>query len=70
MKRTFRIPDMHCPNCAMRLESMEDALTGILKIKASYHQQTLVVEFDEKNLPEQTLIDTIKKLGYTPEAVE
>ena len=70
MKKIYRIPEMYCPNCAMRLESLEDDLAGIRQIKASYHHQTLVVEFDEKVLSEDRLIAAIRMLDYTPEAVE
>ena len=66
MKKTYQIPDMHCTNCAMRLEAMEDDLAGIRNIKASYHKQTLVVEFDEALLSEEALMAAIRKLDYTP----
>ncbi len=70
VKKTYRIADMHCSNCVMILEGIEDDLDGIKKIKASYHQQTLTVEFDETILSEQTLLDEIKKKRYTPEPIE
>ena len=66
MKKTYQIPDMHCTNCAMRLEAMEDDLAGIRTIKASYHKQTLVVEFDERLLSEEALLAAIRKMDYTP----
>jgi copper chaperone CopZ len=65
IKKTYRIPDMHCTNCAMVLESIEDDLEGIKTIKASYHQQTLFIEFDEKLLTEQSILDAIKERRYT-----
>lgn len=64
--RTYRISDMHCSSCAMRLEGLEDTLNGIRCIKASYQKQTLEVDFDESILPEEELIAAIKGLGYTP----
>ena len=70
MKKSYRIPDMHCPNCALTLESLEDDLDGILSIKASYHKQLLEVEFDEKVLTEQKILAAIKRLEYTVETVE
>jgi len=54
----------------MALESIEDDLEGIKKIKASYHQQTLIVEFDENLLSEQSILAAIKEKKYTPIPVE
>jgi copper chaperone CopZ len=70
MKKSYRIPDMHCPNCALTLESLEDDLEGVLSIKASYHKQLLEVEFDEQVLTEQNLLTAIKVLEYTPVAID
>ena len=65
VKQTFSIPDMHCVNCVMRLESLEDDLAGIQTIKGSYHKQTLEVTYDETELSEQTIRQAISALGYT-----
>ncbi len=46
-KKTFKILDMHCSNCPMILESIEDDLVGVKQISASYARGTMVVEFDE-----------------------
>jgi copper chaperone CopZ len=64
-KKIFRITDMHCPSCPMRLEGIEDTLTGIYKIKASYQKQNLEVEFDEAKVSEEQIRGAIMKLGYT-----
>lgn len=63
-KREYRVPDMHCPNCKMRLEGLEDDLPGIQQIYASYHQQSLKVEFDEQKVSESQIIQAAKALGY------
>jgi copper chaperone CopZ len=60
------IPDMHCSSCAMKLEGIEDELPGILKIKASYHKQTLEVEYDEEQVSEAQILQEVERLGYTP----
>ena len=65
IKKTFRITDMHCSSCPMRLEGIEDELPGIRNIRASYQKQNMEVEFDEKLVTEQQIMDAIKKLGYT-----
>jgi copper chaperone CopZ len=64
VKRTFSVPDMHCSNCSMRLESIEDELAGIREINASYHKQQMVVEFDETKITDDQIIAAARKKGY------
>jgi copper chaperone CopZ len=67
LKMTFKILDMHCSNCPMILESIEDDLPGIQKISASYARGTMVVEFDENKLTVAQILAAIKKKGYQAE---
>jgi copper chaperone CopZ len=67
IKKTYKIPDMHCSNCAMKLESIEDDLPGIREISASYHKQQMVVEFDEARVSEAQILAAVAKKGYHAE---
>jgi copper chaperone CopZ len=64
IKKTFKIPDMTCSNCAMKLESLEDDLDGVKEINASYHRLEMVIEFDESKLTEEQIVFAVKKKGY------
>ena len=64
IKKTFKIPDMTCSNCAMKLESLEDTLEGVKEINASYHKLQMVIEYDEAKLNEDQIIAAVKKKGY------
>ena len=64
IKKTYSVPDMHCSNCSMKLEGIEDDLPGILEINASYHRQQMVVEFDESQVSEEQILAAVKKKGY------
>ena len=64
LKKIFNVPDMHCSNCSMKLESIEDELAGIKEINASYHKQQMVVEFDETKVSEEQIVAAAKKKGY------
>ncbi len=64
IKKKFHIPDMQCPSCVMRVESIEDVLPGILEASASYRKQELVVEFDEEKITEEEILTALRKLGY------
>jgi copper chaperone CopZ len=65
IKKTFKIPDMTCSNCAMKLESLEDVLEGVKEINASYHKLNMVIEYDESKLTDDQIIAAVKKKGYT-----
>jgi copper chaperone CopZ len=64
IKRTFKVPDMSCSNCAMKLESLEDTLEGVKEINASYHRLEMVIEYDESKLTEEQIVAAVKKKGY------
>ena len=64
IKKTFKVPDMSCSNCAMKLESLEDTLEGVKEINASYHKLQMTVEYDESRLTDEQIIAAVKKKGY------
>lgn len=64
IKKTFKVNDMTCTNCAMKLESLEDTLEGVKEINASYHRLEMTVVYDEKKLTEEQIIAAVKKKGY------
>jgi copper chaperone CopZ len=64
IKKTFKIPDMSCSNCAMKLESLEDTLDGVKEINASYHKLQMTIEYDESKLTDEQIIAAVKKKGY------
>lgn len=64
-KKTYSIPDMHCSNCSIKLESIEDDLPGIREINASYHKQMLTVDFDDGVVSEEDILAAIREKGYS-----
>jgi len=69
IKKTFKIPDMTCSNCAMKLETLEDTLDGVKEINASYHKMQMVIEYDESKLTDEQIIAAVKKKGYQAIAI-
>jgi copper chaperone CopZ len=65
LKKTFKVPDMFCTNCAMKIESLEDDLVGVKEVNASYHKLEMTVEYDDTSLNEEQIIAAVKKKGYT-----
>jgi copper chaperone CopZ len=64
-KQTFRVADMHCTACVMRLEGLEDDLPGVKRVRASYQRQQMEVEYDEKLVNVAEIVGAIRRLGYT-----
>lgn len=61
---TLTIPNMHCANCVMTLEGLEDELPGIEFIQASYKTQKMVVEYNESLVSEAQIRQAVNDLGY------
>jgi len=64
IKQTFKVADMHCSNCAMKIEGIEDDLPGIKEVNASYTKQQMIVEYDEHAVSVDEIIIAVKKKGY------
>lgn len=63
--KIFKVLDMTCSNCAMKLEGLEDILDGVKEINASYHNLEMVVEYDETKITEAEIVIAVQKKGYT-----
>jgi copper chaperone CopZ len=64
VKKVFRVEGMHCSNCPMEVESIEDEFPGIIRVSASYQKAQMVVEFDELKVSEAQIIAAVQKRGY------
>jgi len=64
VKKIFRVDGMHCSNCAMNIEGIEDDMPGIKQISASYQKGQMVVEFDEAMVSENQILEAVKERGY------
>ena len=65
VKQVFRVTDMHCTNCVMRIEGLEDDLAGVQRVRASYKKQQVEVEYDEAKVSAAQIVAAIQRLGYT-----
>jgi len=67
IKKTFTVKNMHCANCAIKIESIEDDLPGIKEVNASYVKQQMIVEYDENLVSVDEIVAAVKKRGYQAE---
>jgi copper chaperone len=63
-KAIFQVTGMHCPSCVMLVESIEDDLPGIQRVKASYQKARMEVEYDETVVSEAQIIAAVIQKGY------
>lgn len=68
-KKVFRVKGMHCPNCAMRIEGIEDSVTGIQRIDVNYVTEMMVVEYDESLVGDDEISTEVEEMGYRIEIV-
>lgn len=48
MKKTFKLEDLDCANCASKMETAISKIEGVQKASISFMTQKLVVEADEE----------------------
>jgi len=48
----------------MRLEAIEDELTGVNRVTASYRKQQMEVEYDEEQVTVTQIVAAVQKRGY------
>ena len=65
VKQVFRVTDMHCSNCVMRIEGLEDDLPGVQRVRASYKKQQVEVEYDDNHVSADQIVAAIQQMGYT-----
>ncbi len=63
------IQGMECPNCALRLESIEDRLAGVLRAEASYQKGSMTIEYNEAQVTEAQIQAEVARLGYAVSAI-
>jgi copper chaperone CopZ len=60
----MKVIGMECPNCTMILEQMEDKLTGVLRVEASYRKAEMEVQYDDNVVTLDQIRSEIHQLGY------
>ena len=61
----FKVEDMHCVNCAMRLQELEESVPGVKSVDASYRKAKMTVVYDETTVSVEQIISALRELGYS-----
>lgn len=61
---TLNTKGMHCPSCAMLIETSLTRLEGVSRAKSDYASETTTVVFDDDKTNVEALLDTVTQAGY------
>ncbi|MBI2600777.1 heavy-metal-associated domain-containing protein [Candidatus Daviesbacteria bacterium] len=65
VKKKFKITNMHCSSCAMLIDGDLEDTEGVKSASTNFAKGETEIEFDEEKLTDKTILETIKKTGYT-----
>lgn len=64
MKKKFEVTGMTCSACSAHVEKSVSKLQGVKNVSVSLLAGSMTVEFDEKSVSEQNIIEAVQKAGY------
>jgi len=70
MKVKLNVEGMHCKSCERIIENGVSENNGVSGIKASYADETAVVEFDPSKTNVATIINSIDNAGYAAKEIK
>ncbi|AIF53330.1 sulfite exporter TauE/SafE family protein [Pelosinus sp. UFO1] len=59
------IQDMHCSSCEGRIEKVIRNVQGVKKVRASYAENMVYIEYDSVTCNPEEISKTIRNIGYT-----
>ncbi|WP_454054376.1 urease accessory protein UreH domain-containing protein [Clostridium sp. Marseille-Q7071] len=63
-KEYIKVKGMTCTSCEKRIEKNIKNLPGIINVKCSYKNETVIVEYNLELCSKEIIINTIESLGY------
>jgi len=64
MKKKFSVTGMTCAACSAGIERTVRRLNGVVRAEVSLMGESMLVEYDEKVLSDEKIIETVVGLGY------
>lgn len=64
MKKVFKVCDLDCANCAMKMERKINEIDGVNFASVSFMMQRITLDFDESKKDEilKKMVETCKKI--------
>lgn len=64
MKTILRSTGLHCPSCAMKIETVLKSMEGVSQATAHFATGRVVVEHDPERIDGDRLVRAVKAIGY------
>lgn len=64
MKKVLKIDGMHCISCTMLVDGDLEDLKGVKSSKTNFAKAICEVEFEEKEVDIEKIVETVKGTGY------
>ncbi|NTV31341.1 heavy-metal-associated domain-containing protein [candidate division WWE3 bacterium] len=61
---TISVEGLHCSSCILMIEGELEDLEGVNQANGNYAQSTIRISYDPSLVEQQTLRETIQRLGY------
>ncbi|MDQ7829185.1 MAG: heavy-metal-associated domain-containing protein [Armatimonadota bacterium] len=68
MKRTFKIPRIHCEGCVATVTATLQRLPGVTRVEGRAESREVDVVFDPAQVSEERLREALAIVGYPPAA--
>jgi len=63
-KAVFQLEQLTCPSCIKKIETTLTKTTGVESVKVLFNSSKVKTVFNDSQINEMQLEETIKKLGY------
>ena len=65
MTKTFKVTGMHCSGCSSSVEKALKGVKGVSAATVNLKEGKADVEYDPKVASEKSMIEAVKKAGFT-----
>lgn len=64
METVIEIENLKCHGCANTIKKSIAKMNGITKVEVLFNPESVLIEFDEKLITRNDILQTLSKLGY------
>lgn len=65
MKTILRSQELSCPSCVAKIEKALTGVDGVTTAKVFFNTGRIEIEHDPATVPAETLVETVRRTGYT-----
>lgn len=62
--QTYDVIGMHCVSCSIAISKLVKRNKGVMDVEVKLSDSKLIVSYDESLVTDQTVVDSVARLGY------